>query len=306
MPEYKKKKFYYYTAEIQGLPPMQANLEMLLKTELLQSRNAIDTRMEYTEGCYRLIGYRYSPNFTARSFIAIRLMSYEAGNKAQAFDKALSTPNIPTQAVNPPNENSEFLEGIVYIFIHGNNIVISFSSSFRETAVQDYLNWILFQRNGLKGILLLNRGMSKKEKHNIENIKEFEFVAIPDFIKQNNTSTTKGLNDLIVKGATKSNNSLVIASLIDERPITMFTGYRINQRIAGNQASFDEFINKILRNIDPSLDWKITTKDKVLTRDDIIVTNTSNILAIDSIIDDMDIFEKMHKWYQCLLEQRYI
>ena len=306
MPEYKQKKLYYYTAEIQGLPPMQSNLEILLKNELLKSRNAIDTCMEYATDCYRLVGYRYSPNFTGKSFVALRLMSYEAGNKAQAFDKALNSPNVQTQAVMPPNANSEFLDGIVFLFIHGNNMIVSFSSSFRDTAVQDYFNWILFQRNNTKGVLLLSRGISKKGKKSIENVKEFEFSAIPDFSKGYNSSTTEGFNDCIVKGATNSNNSLVIDSLIDERSITMYTGYKINQRIAGNQASFDDFVNKILRNIDSSLNWKITTKDRIITRDDITLTHNVSVLANDSIIDDMNIFRKMHEWYKTLKESKYI
>ena len=305
MAEYKQKKLYYYTADIQGIPPMQANLEILLKNELTNSPNARDTLSEYAKNRYRLIGHRYIPT-GQDSFVALRLMSYEAGNKAQAFDKALNSPNVQTQAVMPPNANSEFLDGIAYLFIHKNNIIVSFSPSFRETAIQDYLNWVLSQRHLGKEIILLNKGISKRIKDNITDIKEFEFYAIPDFVNKINSSTTAGLNDMIVKGATKSKASLSVDSLIDPRPITMFSGYRINQRMSSDQTVFDEFVNKILRNIDPNLDWRITTKDKVLTRDDIMLTHRTSVLAIDSIIDDTDMYRKMYEWYKCLRTQKYI
>lgn len=305
MAEYKQKKLYYYTADIQGLPPMQANLEVLLKNELANSPNAINTLTGFAKNCYRLIGHRYVPN-VQDGFVALRLMSYEAGNKAQAFDKALNSPNVQTQAVMPPHANSEFLDGIAYLFIHNNNIIVSFSPSFRETAIQDYLNWFIFQRHLRKEILLLNKGIARKIKGDIADVKEFEFCAIPDFVKKINSSTTAGLNDMIVKGATKSKISLSVDSLIDPRPITMFSGYRINQRMSSDQTVFDEFINKILRNIDPSLDWKITTKDKVLTRDDIMLAHQTSVLATDSIIDDTDMYRKMYEWYKCLRTQKYI
>ncbi|GEM_PF-4981864 len=305
MPDHKQKKLYYYTAEIQGLSALQANLEVLLENELQNSPNAIDTRFEYSKGCFRLVGHRYIPN-KSHQIVAIRLMSYEAGNKAQAFDRALNSPNVQTQAVMPPNANSEFLEGIAFLFVNNNNIIISFSASFRESAIQDYLNWFLFQRNNTKGILLLNRGIARSVKGNIADIKDFEFFAMPDFSKRNQVAIPTGLNDQIIKGATNSQNSLSVNSLIDERAITMYTGYRINQRMASNQNVFDDFINKILRNIDPSLDWKIVTKDKVLTRDDITLTKSITVLSQNSIIDDSDMYRKMYDWYLWLKKQKYI
>lgn len=305
MAEYKQKKLYYYTADIQGLPPLQANLEVLLKNELSNSPNAKDTLSEFVKNCYRLIGHRYVSNVQG-GLVALRLMSYEAGNKAQAFDKALNSPNVQTQAVMPPTANSEFLDGIAYLFIHDNNIIVSFSPSFRETAIQDYLNWFLFQRHLKKEIILLNKGIAKRIKDDITDIKEFEFCAIPDFVNKIASSTTAGLNDMIVKGATKSKDSLSVDSLIDPRPITMFSGYRINQRMTSNQSVFDEFVNKILRNIDPTLNWKITTKDKVLTRDDIILTHQISVTTTNGIIEDRDMYEKMYDWYQCLRTQKYI
>ena len=306
MSNYKQKKLYYYTADIQGLSPLQANLEELIKNELQRSPNAIDTRFEYATGLFRLVGHRYIPNTTRSDLVGIRLMSYEAGNRAQAFDRALNVPNVQTQAVMPPNPNSEFLDGIAFLLILKNDIIISFSASFREAAIQDYLNWILFQRNKTHGVLQLNRGIARRQKQNIADIKEFEFYAIPDFLKNNRTATPTGLNDQIIKGATNLQSSLSVDSLINERAITMYTGYKINQKLVSNQNAFDDFINKILRNIDPNLDWKIVTKDKVLTRDDIILTNLINVNARDSIINDIEMYRKMYDWYSWLKTQRYI
>lgn len=74
--------------------------------------------------------------------------SYERGRSQRILDMLDSAEEYTLEAANPPkakgkNGKTEFNEGLLLFGVHKNHVLILQSSALRQSAFDDYLNWLL-------------------------------------------------------------------------------------------------------------------------------------------------------------------
>lgn len=307
MPQ-KKRRLYYYTAEANGIAPIDFNLERLIALKLQEKPTVKETIETTTSGVSRCIGYRFNPQNNDRNYYVLRLMSYETGREKEVFNTTdMNNTHVDTRAVRPTNPNDEFLMGAAYLFVKRNSLILSLSQSFKESTLRDYLNKFLFSNENLPIYLNLKRGITRNIRDHIKDVKEITISSNALFDSDGNRYVPEGLNESVARGITHENADLSVASLTDRTKISMYVGYKFNRKQATGQDGFDEYINKILQNIDEDVKWSVNTKDGVFKKEQVLLTKQVNVdTDKNGIIIDYSMAIAMRDWYLDLLNRNEI
>lgn len=304
----KSRRLYYYTVEANGIAPINFNLETQIRIKLQEKQTVEDTIDTSTSGICRCIGYRFQPLNQNRLFYVLRLMSYEVGRSEEAFNVTeMRNECVNTTSVPPPDPNSEFVNGRAYLFVKNNSLILSLSQSFKESTLCDYLNKFLFANENPPVYLNLKRGITRNVRDNIRDIKEIMVSSTASFDSDGNRYSPNGLNESIARGITNTDADLSISSLTDNAKISMYVGYKFNRKQVDGQYGFDEFVNKILQNIDENINWSIDTKNGIIKKEQVLLTKLVHVNTDDGgIISDTNMVDLMRDWYNELLSKNEI
>lgn len=296
----KSRKLYFYTIEANGIAPINFNFQRMLNERLNESPSVRSTIID-PDGKCKCIGFRYPLD----EYIGLRLLAFERGRAEEAFRYNDTTnERVDTIAVPPPDDDGEFVSGTAYAFVKSNNLILSFSQSFKESTIQDYFTKFIFgaYANNTR-FFALHKGITNKARDALREIKEIKIFTNAQFDTDGTRFIPEGFNRIVAHGVTSTATDLSVNSLANPKNIQMYAGYKFNQTRRSGQGGFDEFVNKILCNIDADLIWQAETKNKILRSHEVILTKKISVATTDTgIIQDTDMILKMKDWYNNLCD----
>lgn len=213
----------------------------------------------------------------------------------------------------PPGDNQQFVDGILHFVCYENDVILAQDRRLLGRHFENFLNALL-PKSGRVDFpedqeIVLNRPPSQNTLEEIQGVKGVNLSAnlikneysqgsyILDAIK----SFAKGYSSNFFRSATEG--------FMEERDTRVSMQLRWDRRVKGQSEGSDKVnaFSNPFRHIDEEIDVELLTRSGKWRRyKDFLLSDSTNVLHINGVPDNQDIFDKMINWHIRLRNEGHI
>lgn len=256
---------------------------------------------------------------TRKGYFCANFFGYEKGKIDQVIKEAFNNDQIDTTALPAPKAadgtDQQFLDGKLYFVCFGNHLVLVQDIHIKARHLEHYLNEMF--RNRCRSFpgnqyLRLERSILRNIREKIKGVKRIKLsaplgygTAGSDHERQETRTIPLGHAWDSIKAFLGDNIDLTqfnTKGFVDPKDINVTLSLSWKRKRGERISDQVDSLANTFSHVDDEIDIELETHSGKFKHNELRLNHSESVLYIDDMPDENDIFEKMIKWHEHLVQ----
>jgi hypothetical protein len=317
-PEYRSRTLSYRRAQVVGVDSQAEPLQELLQRALGRYKKADDRRQPIDkDGNHRLINdsIHYKKIFVC-NFVDFTVGMHQWVLKLDGEATAYSLAQLA-----PKDKQEQFLEGMLYLGVQDDHVVLIQSKSLRSASLEDHLSWLLVEHGGIlpsgaRVILSPELPPAKRETAYATNVKSVSLTtttsgsAPPHTVPSGTKDKVSGelykvAKTLLAKAREELIGTLSAREAMRVEDFQLIFQIRRKGRSRAVDGSVLDDLAELVRHAD-DIDFELQSGAGTITSRDIKLSDSRKLAVVNGAPTLTEVARVMNEWLAELIQDRKV